>query len=149
MPKAMTEIHRMAGHQIRRLHQMSQAIFRDQMAVAGVDLTPVQYAALATISEQPGIDQASLAAIIAYDKVTIGGVVDRLAAKGLVDRRASTRDRRSKTLSLTEAGDALLSQARPTVLAFQSDILAGLTEDERSCFLDLLSRITSADQAAD
>lgn len=143
---AMTEIHRMAGHQIRRLHQISQAIFRDRMSAAGLDLTPVQYAALATLSEQPGIDQASLAAIIAYDKVTIGGVIDRLAAKGLVDRRPSTRDRRSKALSLTEAGERLLSQARPTVRAFQSDILSGLTEDERTCFLDLLSRITKAGQ---
>jgi DNA-binding MarR family transcriptional regulator len=141
----MSEIHRMAGHQIRRLNQISQAIFRDRMTAAGLDLTPVQYAALATLAEQPGIDQATLAGAIAYDKVTIGGVVDRLVAKGLVDRRPSERDRRSKALSLTAKGTALYAEARPTVRALQADILAGLSDEERSCFLDLLARVTQAE----
>jgi MarR family transcriptional regulator, temperature-dependent positive regulator of motility len=140
----MGEIDQMAGHQIRRLNQISLAIFRDRMNAAGVDLTPVQYAALATLAETPGIDQATLAAAIAYDKVTIGGVVDRLVAKGLVDRRPSDRDRRSKALSLTDAGAALFAKVRPTVRGFQRDILAGLTDEERARFLDLLSRVTQA-----
>jgi MarR family transcriptional regulator, temperature-dependent positive regulator of motility len=144
----MSEIHRMAGHQIRRLNQISQALFRERMASAGVELTPVQYAALATLDERPGLDQASLAAIIAYDKVTIGGVIDRLAAKGLVDRRPSPTDRRAKALSLTPEGAALLDRVRPVVWALQDDILAGLTGEERSCFLDLLARLTVAAESA-
>lgn len=144
----MSEIHRMAGHQIRRLNQISQALFRERMASAWVELTPVQYAALATLDERPGLDQASLAAIIAYDKVTIGGVIDRLAAKGLVDRRPSPTDRRAKALSLTPEGAALLDRVRPVVWALQDDILAGLTGEERSCFLDLLARLTVAAESA-
>ncbi|GGD43438.1 MarR family winged helix-turn-helix transcriptional regulator [Sinisalibacter lacisalsi] len=140
----MNEIHRMAGHQIRRLNQISQALFRERMAAAGVELTPVQYAALATLAERPGLDQASLAADIAYDKVTIGGVIDRLAAKGLVDRRPSPTDRRAKALSLTPEGTALLVRVRPVVWALQDDILGGLSQDERSCFLGLLARLTGA-----
>lgn len=144
----MSEIHRMPGHQVRRLNQISQALFRDRMTAAGCDLTPVQFAALATLSEHPGLDQARLATEIAYDKVTIGGVIDRLVGKGLVDRRASARDRRSKDLRLTPAGTALLETARPLVLALQADILAGLTDEERSCFLSLLARVTRANDAA-
>ncbi len=144
----MNEIHRMAGHQIRRLNQISLALFRERMAAAGVELTPVQYAALATLADRPGLDQASLAAEIAYDKVTIGGVVDRLAAKRLVDRRPSPTDRRAKALSLTPEGAALLECVRPVVWALQDDILGGLTQDERSCFLGLLARLTGADDAA-
>ena len=140
----MSEIHGMAGHQIRRLNQISQALFRDRMAAAGIGLTPVQYAALATLDAHPGLDQASLAAAIAYDKVTIGGVVDRLLAKGLVDRRPSPTDRRAKTVRLTEAGAALLARARPEVWALQAEILAPLSGDEQRQFLGLLSRITGA-----
>lgn len=140
----MSEIHRMAGHQIRRLNQISQALFRERLQAEGVELTPVQYAALATLAERPGLDQASLAAIIAYDKVTLGGVVDRLAAKGLVDRRPSPSDRRAKALSLTPAGASLLGRVRPVVWDLQGDILAGLTDEERACFLDLLARLTGA-----
>lgn len=143
----MNEIHRMAGHQIRRLNQISLALFRERMAAAGVELTPVQYAALATLAERPGLDQASLAADIAYDKVTIGGVIDRLAAKGLVDRRPSPTDRRAKALSLTPEGTALLECVRPVVWALQDDILGGLSQDERSCFLGLLARLTGAADA--
>ena len=61
-----------------RLHQISVEIFASRMAEAGIDLTPVQFAALTTVDDNPGVDQATLAGLIAYDKVTIGGVVDRL-----------------------------------------------------------------------
>ena len=144
----MDEIHRMAGHQIRRLNQLSLAIFRERMAAAGLDLTPVQFAALSTLEETPGLDQAGLAGAIAYDKVTIGGVVDRLAAKALVDRRPSAKDRRAKVLTLTPTGAALLGRARPLVVALQDEILGGLNAEERSCFLDLLARVTGAAEPA-
>jgi len=144
----MSEIHGMAGHQIRRLNQISQALFRERVAAAGVDLTPVQYAALATLAQRPGIDQAGLAAEIAYDKVTIGGVIDRLAAKGLVDRRPSPTDRRAKALRLTPGGEALFARVRPVVWALQEDILAGLSDEERGCFLDLLARVTGTQNDA-
>ena len=100
------------------------------------------------MGEHPGIDQASLAAAIAYDKVTIGGVVDRLVAKGLVDRRASATDRRAKALSLTPEGRQLVDAVRPEVVALQTDILAGLDDAERRCFLDLLARVTGAGSPA-
>jgi len=139
----MSEIHGMAGHQIRRLNQISQAIFRERMAAAGIDLTPVQYAVLATLAGQPDLDQAGLAAEIAYDKVTIGGVIDRMVAKGLVDRRPSPTDRRAKALRLTKDGHAMFEQVRPDVRALQDTILAGLDREERDCFLDLLARLTN------
>jgi DNA-binding MarR family transcriptional regulator len=43
---------------------------------------------------------------------------------------------------LTAAGATLLDAARPIVEGFQPDILAGLSDEERTCFLDLLGRIT-------
>ena len=138
----MSEIHRMAGHQIRRLNQISQAVFRERMAAAGIDLTPVQYAVLATLAAHPDLDQASLAAEIAYDKVTIGGVIDRMVAKGLVDRRPSPTDRRAKAVRLTDTGDALFARVRPEVWDLQGDILAGLDAEDRRRFLDLLARLT-------
>lgn len=138
----MSEIHKMAGHLIRRLNQISAAIFRDRMAAAGLDLTPVQFAALATVADEPGIDQATLAGAIAYDKVTIGGVVDRLVAKGLMTRHASQRDRRAKVLALSAAGQDMLVAARPIVWALQADILSGLSAQERETFLSLLARAT-------
>jgi MarR family transcriptional regulator, temperature-dependent positive regulator of motility len=127
----------MAGHLIRRLHQQSTQVFQAQTQAAGFDLTSVQFAALDAIAQQPGIDQASLAATISFDRATIGGVIDRLERKGLVQRRVSAQDRRARLLHLTPAGRQLLLASRPVVEALQDEILAPLTRAERAAFLAL------------
>lgn len=136
----MSEIYSMPGHLIRRLNQISVSIFQDRMAELGLDLTSVQFAALSTLEANPGIDQATLAGLIAYDRVTIGGVVDRLEAKGLLARIVNARDRRARQLALTPAGSALLTRVRPEVLAIQPEILPGLSDEERRIFLRLAAR---------
>ena len=136
----MSEIYSMPGHLIRRLNQISVSIFQDRMAELGLDLTSVQFAALSTLEANPGIDQATLAGLIAYDRVTIGGVVDRLEAKGLLARIVNARDRRARQLALTPAGSALLTRVRPEVLAIQPEILPGLSDEERRIFLGLAAR---------
>lgn len=128
---------KMAGHLIRRLHQQSMQVFQMQTQAAGFDLTSVQFAALDTIAQQPGIDQASLAATISFDRATIGGVIDRLERKGLVQRVVSAQDRRARRLHLTHEGEQLLAACQPVVNALQSDILARLSPAEREVFLAL------------
>lgn len=138
----MSGIRDMAGHHIRRLNQISTAVFLDRMERESFDITPVQYAALATIEMQPGIDQATLAGAIAHDRATIGGVIDRLERKGLVLRRTNAKDRRAKALGLSAEGKRMLEDLRPIVLALQADILTGLDESEREQFLTLLKKLT-------
>jgi len=130
----------MAGHLIRRLHQQSTQVFQAQTQAAGIDLTSVQYAALAAIAEQPAIDQAGLSATIGFDRATIGGVIDRLENKGLVQRMISAHDRRARLLHLTAKGKRLLSASRPVVEAAQTDMLAPLSPAERSTFLALAKK---------
>jgi MarR family transcriptional regulator, temperature-dependent positive regulator of motility len=130
----------MAGHLIRRLHQQSTQVFLAQTQAAGFDLTSVQFAALDAIAGQPGIDQASLAATICFDRATIGGVLDRLEAKGLVRRNVSPDDRRARVLHLTREGQKLLAAVRPVVETLQEDILSSLTRAERKAFLALANK---------
>lgn len=127
----------MAGHLIRRLHQQSTHTFQARTQAAGLELTAVQFAALDAIADRPGIDQAGLAASIAFDRATIGGVIDRLEAKGLVRRQVGAQDRRARLLQLTPAGKRLLAACRPVVEALQADILAPLSRTERTAFLAL------------
>lgn len=140
----MSSLYTLPGHLIRRLQQIAVALFAARMAEAGLDLTPVQYAALTTIRDNPGIDQATLAGLIAYDRVTLGGVVERLEQKGLVHREVSVRDRRAREIRLTEAGDELLATALPWVEKVQADIVDALGQEERGTFLALLSKLTDA-----
>jgi MarR family transcriptional regulator, temperature-dependent positive regulator of motility len=130
----------MAGHLIRRLHQQSTQVFQTRTQAAGFDLTSVQFAALDGIAQQPGIDQASLAATIGFDRATIGGVIDRLELKGLVQREVSAQDRRARQLYLTTAGEQLRAASRPVVEALQAEILAPLSAVEREAFLALAQK---------
>ncbi len=138
----MDDIHDMPGHLIRRSQQIAVAVFMEEVAAAGFDLTPVQFAALATTGANPGLDQATLAGLIAYDRSTIGGVVDRLVQKGYLERAVSDRDRRARTLCLTEAGRTLLDAVRPIVRGVQESILADLDSEERRTFVALLRKVT-------
>jgi MarR family transcriptional regulator, lower aerobic nicotinate degradation pathway regulator len=129
----------MPGHLIRRLHQISFALFLDQAKAFGI--TPVQYAALVAIGSHPGIDQTALCNIIAFDRTTIGGVVSRLEKKKLICRLHGAHDRRTKSLSITPAGRRLIRQIEPAVQSTQQLILAPLKTGERNAFMAMLKHL--------
>lgn len=131
----------MAGHLIRRLHQQSTQVFVQRTQAAGFDLTPVQFAALDAIQAHPATDQARVAEAIAYDRATIGGVIDRLEQKGWVRRVVSERDRRARELSLTPEGQRVFSALLPIVQGLQDDILQSLDGADRACFLKLARQL--------
>ncbi len=131
----------MAGHLIRRLNQISTQVFTRRMKKSGFDLTPVQFAAMDAIIADPGIDQAGIAARIAYDRATIGGVIDRLVHKGYVVRIVSRRDRRARELRPTDGGLRAFHEILPIVTGLQQEILAGLNEAERNTFLELATKM--------
>lgn len=130
----------MAGHLIRRLHQQATQTFVQRTQAAGFDLTPIQFAALDAIHAHPATDQARVAEMIAYDRATIGGVIERLEQKGWIRRVVSERDRRARELSLTEEGERIRTALLPIVQALQGDILAPLSDEERTQFLALARR---------
>lgn len=127
----------MAGHLIRRLHQLSTQVFVQRTQAAGFDLTPVQFAALDAIHHHPGTDQARVAEMIAYDRATIGGVIERLEQKGWVDRVVSERDRRARELSLTPEGERTFKALVPIIQSLQDEILQALGAADRARFLKL------------
>ncbi len=140
----MTEMQDMPGHLARRFQQIAVAVFLAEVEAAGFDLTPVQYAALAAIAANPAIDQITLAGLIAYDRTTITGVIDRLAQKGLVVRRASARDRRSRELLITDEGRRTLEAITPAVEAAQRLMVRGLSEAEAKELIRLMQKAIAA-----
>src|SRR5438876_1166385 len=95
-PAALTmdAVYTKPGYLFRRMQQIAVAIFMEECRE--FDLTPVQYAALVAIQTHPGIDATRLSAVIAFDRSTLGSVIERIEAKGLVERKASPDDRRIK-----------------------------------------------------
>jgi MarR family transcriptional regulator, temperature-dependent positive regulator of motility len=140
----VTDNNEKPGHLARRFQQIAVAVFHAEVEAAGYDLTPVQYAALTTVAVQPGIDQATLAGLIAYDRTTITGVVDRLVQKGLLVRQASRTDRRAHALRITNEGRRTLDGIEPAVEAAQRIMLAGLSKAEAATLMKLLRKAIAA-----
>ena len=129
----------MPGHLIRRLQQISFALFIDQ--AKAFEITPVQYAAMVAINNHPGIDQTALCNMVALDRSTVGDVVCRLEKKRLIKRLNGSVDRRTKSLSITPAGRKLIKDIEPAVQSTQRLILAPLKAGERVAFLRMLKEL--------
>lgn len=136
------DFHNMPGHMIRRLHQVQASLFADH--TAPMEVPPVQFAALAMIDAHPDIDQASLAGAIAYDPVTIGGVIARIEAKGWIIRRVNPGDKRSRLLRIEPSGREVLKKMLPGVNKTQEDLMGPLTVREREVFVGLMQKLLAA-----
>ena len=99
---------------------------------------------MAIEAEIDGVDQATLAGLIAYDRATITGVVDRLVQKGYIERVVSTRDRRARELHLTDKGRDTFAKVSPAVLQAQKSMLTGLDGAEQSELLRLMAKAIEA-----
>jgi DNA-binding MarR family transcriptional regulator len=139
MAKGDRRIYEKPGHLIRRLQQISLALFMDE--TKEFEITPVQYSAILAIDNHPGIDQTALCNIIAFDRSTIGDVVTRLERKKLIRRTAGANDRRTKLLYVTTAGRKMIDEIEPAVQATQRRILEPLTTNERAVFMRMLKKL--------
>lgn len=135
----MDDLYGMPGHLIRRAQQVSTALFADECG--GFDVTSVQYAALQAIERHPGVDATRLSALIAFDRSTIGDVLDRMEQKGWIRRGPSSGDRRVKLIGLSPEGARLLRQVQPAVLRVQERLLAPLAPGDRATLVRLLGQL--------
>ena len=127
------------GHQIRRAHQLSVALFMQE--TAAFDVTPVQFAILNALMDDPGEDQITLSGRVAFDAATSGSVIGRLESKGWVRREADPADKRRKLLWATPAGEEVALQMKRAVGKVQSRLLGPLSKSERDQFAGLLGKL--------
>jgi len=142
----MDAVYTAPGYLFRRLQQIAVAIFIEECKA--FDLTPVQYAALIAIRTHPGIDATRLSAVIAFDRSTLGSVIERLEAKDYVERKPAPEDKRVKLLYLTKAGANLLREIMPSVDRVQARILQPLKPADRKTLLTLLEQLVDLNNEA-
>ena len=133
------DFHNTPGHLVRRAHQRTVALFMEE--TAGFDVTPVQFAILNALMQQPGVDQVTLAQRVAFDAATIGSVIGRLEKKGWLRRQADAADRRRRLLWLTAEGERAALAMIPSVGQVQQRLLQGLDHAERQQLLALLDKL--------
>src|SRR4030081_3992075 len=129
-PITMDAVYTAPGYLFRRMQQIAVAIFVEECKAR--DLTPVQYAALVAIRTHPGIDATRLSAVIAFDRSTLGSVIEGLEAKDYIERKPAREDKRVKLLHLTRQGVELLRDIMPSVDRAQARLLQPLKPEDRT-----------------
>jgi MarR family transcriptional regulator, lower aerobic nicotinate degradation pathway regulator len=145
-PITMDAVYTAPGYLFRRMQQIAVAIFVEECRA--FDLTPVQYAALVAIHTHPGIDATRLSAVIAFDRSTLGNVIERLQGKQLIERKPSPEDKRVKLLTLTRAGAALLRDIMASVDRAQVRMLQPLKAADRKTLMALLTQLVDLNNEA-
>lgn len=112
----------------------------DQRARA-YGMTRAQWVILARLDRQPGLSQNELATICEVEPITVGRLVDRLEARGMVERRADPNDRRIRRLHLLPAAAPIVAEIADYKTELMDEISAGLDEDTRNQVVDALLHI--------
>lgn len=108
-------------------------------AAAEHSLTGAQARLLGLLSLEP-LPMRRLAQKLKCEPSNVTGIVDRLEARGLVERRPDPSDRRVKLAAATEEGRRVAHSLRDS-LRFAREPLAGLSREERVSLRDLLRRM--------
>lgn len=111
-------------------------------AAAEHALTGAQARLLSLLSLEPQ-PMRRLAQQLKCEPSNVTGIMDRLEARGLVERRPDPADRRVKLAAATAEGRKVARGLRDS-LNFAREPLAGLSEEERLALRDLLRRMLTA-----
>jgi len=137
-----TDLGRLPGVLIRRLHQIYQALFAEECT--GFDVLPVQFTLMLFVENQPGADQARISEEVGLDRGTLVNTVARMEEAGLLTRITSRLDRRQKLLALTPHGRQVLEQMSGPVARAHARTIAALAPAQRAQFMEMLGVLVGA-----
>jgi DNA-binding MarR family transcriptional regulator len=127
------------GFLLAKVHQRGYALFKARLTPFG--LTPQQFVLLAFLWKQDALTQAELSDKTDIDRTTMGGLIDRLAKDGLVERLPHPDDRRAYRICLTERAKTLEDELCPLAREVRERFLARLTQDEQQTLRSLLEKL--------
>lgn len=110
-------------------------------------MTRAQGVILARLSRMPGMTQNEMAAVCEVEPITVGRLVDRLEARGLLERRLDPSDRRIRRLHLLPAAVPILKDIQRYKEELFREITSGLDEATlelvTSALLHMKTQLTS------
>lgn len=130
------DIRHTAGHLLRRAQQRAVDLF--VQAVGENGLRPPQFAVLVTVYQNPGLNQTHLVDKTGIDRSTIADMIDRMVARGYLERKRGAADQRVNTLWATASGVAALEACIGAAITVQDAILAPVPAEKRAALLEAL-----------
>jgi DNA-binding MarR family transcriptional regulator len=126
------------GFLLRQANQRHFAIFAEGICE---ELTPTQFAAMASLHEHGPLSQNRLGRLTAMDAATIKGVIDRLTQRKFTVVRADSHDGRLLIVDLSKKGRDVLRAAIPLAFRISNKTLMPLTNNECAALLKLLRKL--------
>jgi MarR family transcriptional regulator for hemolysin len=126
------------------LHDVARLLRKrfDQKA-KDLGLTRAQWRVIAHLAKNEGMHQAALADLLEIEPITLVRILDRLAERGLIERRQHPTDRRIWTLFLKDAARPLLLTLRPIGDTTRAEAFAGISEADQDSLTRTLAQMKS------
>lgn len=127
------------GYALRRAQVALFLAFHD--ATRGMEITPPRFTALVVIGANRGISQSALGEVLGIARSGAMLLADWMVARGLVERRRRSDDRRAWGLQLTRRGERFVAGMKRRVRAADARRAAVLSARERRQLLRLLAKL--------
>ena len=100
-----------------------------------------EWRVIAILGRFPGLSAVEVAERTMLDKVAVSRAVTKLIKKGRIDREFADADKRRSILNLSEEGQKLHDEIAELALAFERDLLEGLSPEELAQLTNLMERL--------
>ncbi len=126
-----------------RLFAAHEAVFKTlDRALLPLGITAPQAMALTVIAESRGpVTPTRIAEALALETQSVTGLVDRMEARGWVQRVRDLGDRRSLRVALTPAGEAKLTETAAPMATALDESIGNLSVNEAATLATLLARL--------
>ena len=133
------------GYSITDVGRLLRTVFERRVRVFG--LTRAQWLVIARVHRRPGLSQSEVADLLEIEKASAGRLIDRMQAKGWLQRRDDANDRRINRLHLTPAAERLHAAIWPIAEETVDTALGDLSAEERRLLTGLMTRVKAKLQA--
>jgi len=126
-------------YQLSKANQAAARFLSEKLTPSGV--TAVQGVVLNFLSEEDEITSRQLGERTKLDSATLTGILDRLEAMGLIERRPHPADRRAISICLTKNGKKVAGDVRRTIQTANRELLSRFGLQEERGLKTMLKRI--------
>ena len=133
-----------------RLRRAQSAVHRDyNAAFDDLKLTQKQTGVMWLVLCNPGVAQGAIGAALGMDRATMMVIVDRLEARGLLQRVRSRKDARQRELVATPEGQRLMKKVQSRTVAHEKRLKLLFTATELRTFERLLQKLQSLEDTVE
>ncbi|WP_172382702.1 MarR family winged helix-turn-helix transcriptional regulator [Streptomyces sp. MNP-20] len=142
-PPAPSTIRTLPSWLLGRAAARGRALVADALAAEGLRMW--HHVVLSAVADLGPVAQAELGRSVSLDPKDMVGVLNDLQGAGLVDRTPDPKDRRKNAVTITDEGRRTVQRCARAARRANADLLAPLSEEERTRFTEMLTRVAAVD----